>query len=82
MDDNEVDAIWLALYAGAVDSGAESFLGPYTRKMEEKLVKREKKKAGKLEAGKCPDCKVQRKLTIKNIVCPKCGSKHERVKTL
>lgn len=80
MDDNEVDAIWLSLYAMEVDCGHKCFLGPYQRKMQEKEEKRARKKSNKLEAGKCPTCKVNRRVTSKNIVCPKCGTKTLREK--
>lgn len=78
MDDNEVDAIWMALYALAVDEGRECFLGPYARKQEEKRLKKEKKAAKVAEAGKCPDCKVRRKVLTKFIQCPKCGTRTPR----
>jgi hypothetical protein len=42
-DDNEIDAIWLAYYAQAVDAGERSFLGVYQRKQIAKAERLRKK---------------------------------------
>src|SRR5581483_8203975 len=42
-DDNEVDAIWLALYTQAVDRGERCFLSVYQRKLLEAAERREKR---------------------------------------
>ncbi len=49
-DDNEVDAIWLALYAEAVERGERSFLGVYQRKQLKAAERREKKAQRRLKA--------------------------------
>jgi hypothetical protein len=43
MDDNEVDALWLARYAAAVDRGEEAFLSVYARKVAARAEKRGKR---------------------------------------
>jgi hypothetical protein len=61
LDDNEVDALWLARYTAAVDRGEEDFLSVYARKAAARTEKRAKRiatrakkkardKARKLEA--------------------------------
>jgi Holliday junction resolvasome RuvABC endonuclease subunit len=50
-DHNEVDAIWLALYAQAVDRGARSFLGLYQRK-QLRAAERKKRRAERRQAAK------------------------------
>ena len=45
MDDNEVDAIWLAEFSKAVDEGTESFSSIWERKKEAKRAATEKRKA-------------------------------------
>ena len=62
-DDNEVDAIWLALYAKAVEDGKESFSGVYKRKMEEKAEKRKKKAEKRLAKG----AKLALKTQVKSV---------------
>lgn len=47
-DDNEVDAIWLALYTQAVDQGQARFLTSHQRKLLKLQDRREKKAARKL----------------------------------
>lgn len=42
-DDNEIDAIWLALYTRAVDAGARSFLTVHQRKQIAKAERRQKR---------------------------------------
>lgn len=49
MDDNEVDAIWLARYTAAVDRGEVSFVGPHQRKAAAKAQLRVKRAAAKAE---------------------------------
>jgi hypothetical protein len=50
-DDNEIDAIWLAHYAEAVDAGERSFLGVYQRKQLAK-AERSKRKAERRQKSK------------------------------
>ena len=50
LDDNEVDALWLAKFNLAVERKEHDYLGVYQRKLKEKKAKREKKKQKKLEA--------------------------------
>jgi len=45
VDDNEVDAIWLALFIAAVDRGDEQFLSPHQRKAARKAERRAKRLA-------------------------------------
>ena len=49
MDDNEVDAIWLARYTAAVDRGEASFVGPHQRKAAAKAQRRARRAAAKAE---------------------------------
>ena len=49
LDDNEVDAIWLARYTAAVDRGEEDFLGVYQRKTVRKAERRPKRALAKAE---------------------------------
>ena len=49
LDDNEVDAIWLARYTAAVDRGEEDFLGVYQRKAVRKAERRAKRALAKAE---------------------------------
>jgi len=49
IDDNEVDAIWLALYARAVDAGTAGFIGPHQRKAAAKAERRAKRAAAKAQ---------------------------------
>jgi len=49
MDDNEVDAIWLARYTAAVDRGEEQFLSVHQRKNIEKANRRSRRLAAKAE---------------------------------
>jgi hypothetical protein len=44
MDDNEVDAVWLAIYVHAVDLGNKAFLGVHQRKLLKKERQREKRR--------------------------------------
>lgn len=87
-DDNEVDAIWLAFYALAVEAGTEDFLGVYQRKQREKEAKRakkaEKRQAEKLKKSQAieatralPKCcgVLHTLLDIKTAICPKCQTK-------
>jgi hypothetical protein len=50
IDHNEVDAIWLALYAEAVERGDESLVGAYQRKQMKIAQRRQKKHQRKLKA--------------------------------
>jgi Holliday junction resolvasome RuvABC endonuclease subunit len=49
MDDNEVDAIWVALFAAAVDRGEQQFLSVYEKKTARKLEQRARKAAAKAD---------------------------------
>jgi hypothetical protein len=49
-DDNEVDAIWLALYTQAVDRGERGFLGVYQRRLLEAAERRTRRKQRKQKA--------------------------------
>jgi len=49
LDDNEVDAIWLALYTAAVDRGEEDFLGVYQRKAARKAERRTRRAVAKAQ---------------------------------
>ncbi len=69
-DDNEIDAIWLALYTQAVDRGERDFRSVYQRKQiaaaerrKKKICRRERDKAKR--AGKLALTKL-RKAAIKN----------------
>lgn len=47
IDDNEVDAIWLARYASAVDRGEQDFLTAYQRKINRREKRRAEHRAAK-----------------------------------
>jgi hypothetical protein len=49
LDDNEVDAIWLARYTAAVDRGDESFLSVYQRKVARRAARRAKRIAARAQ---------------------------------
>lgn len=49
-DDDEVDAIWLALYTRAVDAGQRTFLTVYQRKRLKELERRKKRAERKARA--------------------------------
>jgi len=49
LDDNEVDASWLARYTAAADRGEVAFLSVYGRKIERRTEKRAKRIAAKAE---------------------------------
>jgi hypothetical protein len=49
MDDNEVDAIWLARYTAAVDRGEASFVGAHQRKAAATAQRRARRAAAKAE---------------------------------
>jgi hypothetical protein len=53
LDDNEVDAIWLARYTAAVDRGEEDFLGVYQPKAARKAERRARRAVAKAERKAC-----------------------------
>ena len=75
LDDNEVDALWLARYTAAVDRGEEAFVSVYARKAAARTEKRTKRRelmAAIKAAGRC--CGVFRKAApFGRAICPKCG---------
>jgi hypothetical protein len=53
LDDNEVDAIWLARYTAALDRGEEDFLGVYQPKAARKAERRARRAVAKAERKAC-----------------------------
>jgi len=75
MDDNEVDAVWLALFTAAADRGEQHFFSLSQRKAMKKAeakVKNQLSSDAIKALGKC--CGVFRKrLSRLKAICPKCG---------
>ena len=86
LDDNAVDATWLALYSNAVDEGRVDFSSVYAKKQEAKKECKEKNagiRAAVKGLGRCPECNVLYKKVKGSRVfaaCPNCGNKVRFVK--
>jgi len=69
LDDNEVDAIWLARYTAAVDRGEKDFLGAFQRKAARKAERRARKVAARAqkkirEAARETEARIKRAALI------------------
>jgi len=63
LDDNEVDAIWLARYTAAVDRGEEDFLGVYQPKAARKAERRARRAVAKAERKACNEVREDEEKT-------------------
>lgn len=79
-DDNEVDAIWLARFASAVDRGEQDFLTAYQRKINRREKRRAEHRAAKAarkarKAQKLAEVRARKKLLAEAVKAsgPCCG---------
>jgi hypothetical protein len=69
VDDNEVDAIWLASYTAAVDRGEQNFLSAFQRKVQKREKQRASRRAAKAarkarKAQKLAEAKEKKRLFL------------------